>query len=42
MQTLLRYFGGRKGIEHASIKDLQTVPGIGNSLAKRIHEAINP
>jgi len=41
MQTLLRYFGGRKGIEHASIKDLQTVPGIGNSLAKRIHDAIN-
>jgi excinuclease ABC subunit C len=42
MQTLLRHFGGSKGIEHASIKDLQTVPGIGNSLAKRIHEAINP
>ena len=41
MLTLLRYFGGRKGIEHASIKDLQTVPGIGTSLAKRIHEAIN-
>ena len=41
MQTLLRYFGGRKGIEHASIKDLQTVPGIGRSLAERIYEAIN-
>ena len=42
MQTLLRHFGGRKGVEHASIKDLQTVPGIGNSLAERIFQAINP
>ena len=42
MQTLLRHFGGRKGVEHASIKDLQTVPGIGNSLAERIFKAINP
>lgn len=42
MQMLLRHFGGRKGVEHASIKDLQTVPGIGNSLAERIFQAINP
>tara|TARA_B100000900_G_scaffold74121_2_gene59060 strand:- start:8471 stop:10198 length:1728 start_codon:yes stop_codon:yes gene_type:complete len=42
MQTLLRHFGGRKGVEHASIKDLQTVPGIGNSLAERIFQSINP
>ena len=42
MQTLLRHFGGRKGVAHASIKDLQTVPGIGNSLAERIFQAIIP
>lgn len=39
-QTLIRHFGGRKGILHASEKDIKTVPGIGNALAKRIFEAI--
>ena len=29
IQALLRHFGGRKGIEHASVKDLRDVPGIG-------------
>ncbi len=42
MQTLLRNFGGRKGIEEASIDDLKTVPGIGPSLAKRIFEQLRP
>jgi excinuclease ABC subunit C len=37
MQALLRYFGGRQELIHASVEQLQTVPGIGNSLAKRIH-----
>jgi len=37
MQALLRHFGGRQEIIHASVEQLQTVPGIGNSLAKRIH-----
>ena len=41
MQTLLRNFGGRKGIEEASIDDLKTVPGIGPSLAKRIFEQLH-
>ena len=40
LQTLLRHFGGRKGIEHASVSELMTVPGIGSALAKRIHEAL--
>ena len=39
LQTLLRHFGGR-GIEHASVSELMTVPGIGSALAKRIHEAL--
>ena len=41
MQTLLRHFGGRKGIEHASINDLKTVPGIGPSLAQRIYDQLH-
>ena len=40
MQNLLRHFGGRQGIAHASLQDLKTVPGIGPSLAQRIHEAM--
>jgi excinuclease ABC subunit C len=36
IQTLLRHFGGRKGIEHASVKDLCDVPGIGKEMAERI------
>ena len=40
-QTLIRHFGGRKEILHASEKDIKTVPGIGPALAKRIFEAIN-
>ena len=40
MQTLLRHFGGRKGIQSASIQDLTTVPGIGPSLAMRIYEKL--
>ena len=40
LQTLLRHFGGRKGIEHATVSELTTVPGIGPALAERIHEAL--
>ena len=40
-QTLIRHFGGRKEILHASEKDIRTVPGIGSALAKRIFDAIN-
>jgi excinuclease ABC subunit C len=40
MQNLLRHFGGRQGIAHASLQDLKTVPGIGPSLAQRIHDAM--
>jgi excinuclease ABC subunit C len=36
IQTLLRHFGGRRGIEHASVKDLCDVPGIGKEMAERI------
>ena len=38
IQSLLRYFGGRKGIEHASIDELRAVPGIGLSMAKKIQK----
>jgi len=41
LQTLLRHFGGRKGIEHASESELTTVPGIGPALASRIHAALH-
>ena len=41
MQNLLRHFGGRQGIAHASLVDLKTVPGIGPSLAGRIHAALH-
>ena len=36
IQALLRHFGGRRGIEHASVKDLRDVPGIGKEMAERI------
>ena len=36
IQSLLRHFGGRRGIEHASVKDLRDVPGIGKEMAERI------
>ncbi|MED5271571.1 MAG: helix-hairpin-helix domain-containing protein, partial [Candidatus Thermoplasmatota archaeon] len=41
IQSLLRYFGGRQGLLHASINDLCKVPGIGKSLAKRIVEGLS-
>jgi len=37
LQSLLRHFGGRKGIDHASEVDLRQAPGIGTALARRIH-----
>ena len=40
LQTLLRHYGGRKGIEHATVSELVTVPGIGPALAERIFEAL--
>jgi excinuclease ABC subunit C len=41
LQSLLRHFGGRQGIQHASISELQITPGIGNSLAKRIYDTLH-
>ena len=41
IQALLRHFGGRGGIEHASIRELREVPGIGKSMAGRIHQHLN-
>tara|TARA_B100001093_G_scaffold520502_1_gene617024 strand:- start:6137 stop:7864 length:1728 start_codon:yes stop_codon:yes gene_type:complete len=41
MQSLLRHFGGRQGVAHASLYDLKTVPGIGASLAQRIHDTLH-
>ena len=40
IQALLRHFGGRRGIEHASVKDLRAVPGIGKEMADRIRAHI--
>ena len=41
IQSLLRHFGGRRGIEHASIRELREVPGIGKAMAERIHGHLN-
>ena len=41
LQSLIRHFGGRQGITHASVNDLKTVPGIGPSLAQRIYDSLN-
>ena len=41
LQLLIRHFGGRQGIKHASVNDLKTVPGIGNSLAQRIFDSLH-
>ena len=39
LQALLRHFGGRRGINHASPEDLTAVVGVGPALAERIwHE----
>ena len=37
IQALLRHFGGRRGIDHASVRELREVPGIGKAMAERIH-----
>ena len=41
LQALLRHFGGRQGISHATVGDLKTVPGIGPSLAQRIYDSLH-
>ena len=41
IQSLLRHFGGRKGILHASVGELREVPGIGREMAERIHGHLN-
>lgn len=41
LQTLLRHFGGRKGVEHATVDELLTVPGIGPSLGQRIYNSLH-
>ncbi|MCS5532421.1 MAG: excinuclease ABC subunit UvrC [Candidatus Poseidoniales archaeon] len=41
IQSLLRHFGGMKGIEHATEAQLAATPGIGKSLAERIFSHLN-
>lgn len=41
LQSLIRHFGGRSGINHASQEQLQSVPGIGPSLANRIKQELS-
>jgi excinuclease ABC subunit C len=40
-RELLRYFGGIQALNHASLEDLAKVPGISQSLAQRIFEALH-
>ena len=41
IQALLRHFGGRRGIEHASVGELCEAPGIGKAMAERVHGHLN-
>ncbi len=41
LQALLRHFGGRRGIDQATIEELSAVDGIGTALAKRIWREIH-
>ena len=41
LQALLRHFGGRRGIDHASPEDFAAVEGIGPALAERIWREIH-
>jgi excinuclease ABC subunit C len=41
IQALLRHFGGRRGIEHASVGELREVSGIGKAMAERVHGHLN-
>ena len=38
IQSLLRHFGGSRGIEHASVDELKAVNGIGTLMAQKIRE----
>ena len=40
-QTLLKYFGGLRGITRASEQELAKVPGISKQLAQSIHEVLH-
>ncbi len=40
-QSLLKYFGGMRGIERASEQELTKVPGISKQLAQIIHETLH-
>lgn len=40
-QSLLKYFGGMRGIERASEQELTKVPGISKQLAQVIHETLH-
>lgn len=40
-RELLRYFGGIQGIAHASLDELEKVPGISRSLAEKIFAALH-
>jgi len=39
IQALLKHFGRRRSIRYASEEELREVPGIGKTMAKRIHES---
>ncbi len=40
-QILLKQFGGMRGIERASVEELNKVSGIGNDLAQKIYQKFN-
>ena len=37
-RLLIKHFGGRQGLEKATIEQLKSVPGIGADLAMKIHQ----
>ena len=40
-KKILEYFGGLEQLQCAKISDIERVPGIGRSLAKRIYDTLH-
>src|SRR3546814_11167304 len=41
-RALLNHFGSAKGVSRAGLSDLETVPGINSSVAKKVYDHFHP